>query len=58
MACRPPYQPQLPQARWGRLVESQRGQTLRGAAATRQAEARRLRVFDFEVFFFGTAIAT
>ena len=35
----------------------QRGQRLRAGASSLQAEARRLRLFDFEVFFFGTAIA-
>ncbi len=34
----------------------QRGQMLRGGVCSFQALARRLRVFDFEVFFLGTAI--
>jgi hypothetical protein len=34
-----------------------RGQRLRSGASSRHAEARRLLLFDFEVFFFGTAIA-
>jgi len=57
MAWRPPYHPQLPQARWGRLVALQRGQALRDVEPTRHAEARRLRLFDFDIFFFGTAMA-
>lgn len=57
MAWRPAYQPQLPQARWGRLVALQRGQALRPGVPTRHAEARRLRLFDFDIFFFGTAMA-
>ena len=57
MACRPPYQPQLAQARWGRLVDPHRGQALRAAGPIRQADARRLRLFDFDIFFFGTAMA-
>jgi len=32
------------------------GQRLRGGSFSVQAEARRLRLFDFEVFFLGTAI--
>jgi|GEM_PF-1924695 len=39
----------------GRLAAPQRGQLLREGAMRRQFEARRIRVFDFEVFFFGTA---
>jgi hypothetical protein len=38
------------------LALPQRGQRLRAGALSRQALARRLRVFDFDVFFFGTAI--
>jgi hypothetical protein len=38
------------------LAEEQRGQTLRGGADSRQAEARRLRLFALLVFFLGTAI--
>ena len=56
MAWRPWYQPQLPQTMWGRLVAPQRGQMLRDGANTRQADARRIRVFDFDIFFFGTGM--
>ncbi len=56
MAWRPWYQPQLPHTMWGRLVEPQRGQMLRDGALTRHADARRIRVFDFDIFFFGTGI--
>ena len=43
---------------WGRFVAPQRGQMLREGALTRHADARRIRVFDFDIFFFGTGIAT
>jgi hypothetical protein len=56
MAWRPWYQPQLRHTMCGTLVAPQRGQLLRGATERVQAEARRLRLFDFEVFFLGTAI--
>jgi len=56
MTWRPRYQPQLPHTTWGRLAEPHRGQTLRAGALSVQAEARRLRVFAFEVFFLGTAM--
>src|SRR4051794_13538833 len=56
MACLPPYQPQLPQTTWGSLAWRHWGHSLRGGAARRQLEARRLRLFAFEVFFLGTAI--
>jgi hypothetical protein len=56
MAWRPWYQPQLPHTMWGNLVAPHRGQVLRGAVETVQAEARRLRLFDLEVFFLGTAM--
>jgi hypothetical protein len=39
------------------LVEPQWGQALRAVAPTRHADALRLRLFDFDIFFFGTAIA-
>jgi hypothetical protein len=29
---------------------------LRDGALTRQADARRIRVFDFDIFFFGTGM--
>jgi hypothetical protein len=38
------------------LAEPHRGQTLRDGASRVQAEARRLRLLDLEVFFLGTAI--
>jgi hypothetical protein len=41
---------------WGRFVAPQRGQMLREGALTRHADARRIRVFDFDIFFFGTGI--
>lgn len=56
MAWRPLYQPHEPQTRWGSLVAPQRSQVLRDGAESFQAEARRLRVFDFDFFFFGTAM--
>ncbi len=56
MAWRPAYQPQLLQALCGRFVALQRGQALRPGLPTRQAEALRLRLLDFDIFFFGTAI--
>lgn len=40
----------------GVLALPQRGQRLRAGTFSFHALARRLRVFDFEVFFFGTAI--
>jgi hypothetical protein len=39
------------------LVEPQRSQALRAEAPTRHADALRLRLFDFDIFFFGTAMA-
>ncbi|MEY2478087.1 MAG: hypothetical protein QOG87_3402, partial [Actinomycetota bacterium] len=57
MAWRPPYQPQLPQTTWGSLARRHWGQTLRGGASSFQLEARRLRVFAFDVFFLGTAMS-
>jgi hypothetical protein len=56
MACRPPYHPQLGHTTWGSLVWWHCGQVLRAGTDRVQALARRLRLFDFEVFFFGTAI--
>jgi hypothetical protein len=38
------------------LALPHRGHRLRAGALSFQALARRLRVFDFDVFFFGTAI--
>jgi hypothetical protein len=51
------YQPQLPHTTWGSFAAAHRGQTLRAGAFSVQALARRLRLFAFEVFFLGTAIA-
>jgi len=51
------YQPQFPHTTCGRFTAPQRGQVLRAGVAIRQAEARRLRLLDFEVFFLGTAIS-
>jgi hypothetical protein len=56
MACRPAYQPQLPQTWCGRFEAPQRGQRLRADSVTFHAEARRLRVFDFDIFFLGTGM--
>jgi hypothetical protein len=55
-ACRPLYQPQLGQTTWGSLALVHWGQTERAGVFNTQLDARRLRLFDFEVFFFGTAI--
>ncbi len=40
----------------GCLADAQRGHTLRDGASSFHAPARWLRVFDFDFFFFGTAI--
>ena len=56
MACRPLYQPQFGQTTWGVLAVVHWGHTERAGAFSTQLDARRLRLFDFEVFFFGTAI--
>jgi hypothetical protein len=56
MATRFLYQPQLGQTVWGCFALPQRGQVLRDGAASFHAPARWLRVFDFDFFFFGTAI--
>jgi hypothetical protein len=50
------YQPQLGQTTWGSLALVHWGQTERAGVFNTQLDARRLRLFDFEVFFFGTAI--
>jgi len=55
MATRPLYQPQVPHTVCGNLAAAQRGQVLRDGAERRQLEARRMRVFDFDFFFLGTA---
>jgi len=49
------YQPQLPHTTWGSLADWHRGQVLREGAPRRQLDARRMRVFDFDFFFLGTA---
>ena len=54
-ATRPLYQPQLPHTTWGSLADWHRGQVLRDGAPRRQLDARRMRVFDFDFFFLGTA---
>jgi hypothetical protein len=51
------YQPQVGHTTWGSLAEPQRGQIERAGSDSRQALARRLRDFDLDFFFFGTAIA-
>jgi hypothetical protein len=55
-AWRPPYHPQLGQTTWGNLPLRHCGHVLRGGAARLHALARRLRLFAFDVFFFGTAM--
>ncbi len=54
-ATRPLYQPQVPHTVCGILAAAQRGHVLREGALRRQLEARRMRVFDFDFFFLGTA---
>jgi hypothetical protein len=49
------YQPHDGQTVWGVFTLPQRGQVLRDGASSFQAEARVLRLFDFDFFFFGTA---
>jgi hypothetical protein len=56
MAWRPPYHPQFAHTTWGSFADPQRGQRLREGAFRFQADARRLRLLAFEVFFLGTAI--
>jgi len=41
---------------WGSLATEHCGHTERAGAFNTQLDARRLRLFDLEVFFFGTAI--
>ncbi len=50
------YQPHDGHTVCGVFALPQRGHRLRAGTLSRQALARRLRVFDFDVFFFGTAI--
>jgi len=47
----------LGQTTWGSFAVVHWGQTERAGAFSTQLAARRLRLFDFEVFFFGTAIS-
>jgi len=49
------YQPHDWQTVCGVFALPQRGQVLRAGASSFQLPARRLRVFDFDFFFFGTA---
>jgi hypothetical protein len=51
------YHPHDGQTVCGVLAAPHRGQRLRAGALSFHALARRLRVFDFDVFFFGTATA-
>jgi hypothetical protein len=55
MAWRPWYHPQLAHTTCGNFTASQRGQVLRAGGSSVHADARRLRLFDFDVFFLGTA---
>ena len=57
MAWRPWYHPQFGHTTWGSFAWRHCGQVLRGGADSFQADARRLRLFAFEVFFLGTAIS-
>lgn len=41
---------------WGNFADEQCGHTLRAGTESLQADARRLRLFDLLVFFFGTAM--
>lgn len=43
---------------WGSLAVVHCGHTERAGAFSTQLDARRLRLFDLDVFFFGTAIRT
>jgi hypothetical protein len=56
MAWRPLYHPQFGQTTCGNLADVHWGQTDRAGAFSTQLDARRLRLFALEVFFFGTAI--
>ena len=57
MATRPSYQPHEPHTWWGRRAAPQRLQRLSDGAPRVHADARRLRLLAFEVFFFGTAMS-
>jgi hypothetical protein len=56
IAWRPLYQPQFGQTMWGSLACWHCGQVERPGVLRTHAEARRLLLFAFEVFFFGTAM--
>jgi hypothetical protein len=56
IAWRPLYQPQFEQTIWGSFACWHCGQVDMPGVFSTQAEARRLLLFAFEVFFFGTAI--
>lgn len=56
IATRPLYQPQLPHTTWGSLTELQRGHRLRAGVFSVQADARRLRLLDFDILRLGTAM--
>ena len=49
------YQPHDGHTVCGVLALPQRGQVLRAGASSFHADARVLRLFDFDFFFFGTA---
>ena len=57
MAWRPWYQPHSAHTTCGTFDDPHRGHTLRGGAARVQLLARRMRVFDLDFFFLGTATA-
>lgn len=57
IAWRPLYQPQFGHTTWGSFARRHWGQRLCAGADSDQAEARLLLLLDFEVFFFGTAMA-
>ncbi len=55
MTTRSLYHPHDGHTVCGNLALPQRGHRLRAGASSFQAPARRLRVLDFDFFFFGTA---
>jgi hypothetical protein len=57
MATRSLYHPHAWQTVCGSLAAAHRGHTLREGADSFHAPARWLRVFDFDLFFLGTATA-
>jgi hypothetical protein len=50
------YHPQFGHTIWGNLAVVHCGHTERAGVFSTQLDARRLRLFDLEVFFLGTAI--